>query len=705
MDIMVKTKQMMENVKIKIQAIKNVDQPMTQLKSYIVDAISKMDPIDKDNKRKVTIGIFGKSGHGKSSLLNAVLGEEDLLPPGCSGACTAVVTQVEANLDDSNYKAEIELFSKEEWDNMLQDHFNVLSDKSEHRDDEMFETAKDKITALYGADADKKTLEQLKKDVKFAEISDFLSKPIKTISNSQSSDFANEIACYIQYSASSPGGWYWPLVKSVTIKVPNCRELLEHIVLIDLPGTGDCNTNRNNMWKSTLSKCFSVWIVSDINRAITDKEPWGILKHCIQDLGPAGECESINFICTKTETDINPVTYIRNARLTREQISGSGLDPTAVCILHRNNSTKELVKTKLDSLNPKLMEKFSTDVFTVSSQAFSKQNSNLDHTETEIPRLQEVLKSINKSINQELTRNYVNDAKGVLSLIQFFSPKTNQVDTKVLEDLKNNLTEALKEIDCLFDKCHESLDKCLSEGVANSVKLSAATAQKELINPDNIDNRGFHQTLKALCQNRGYYWSKNWAMILDLNDCLATHMHESLNEEFNDIFPVNNKSEKSLKVHLDRVSIIQRDNTSCRSTVTHHIQNFIITRENKLKASLRRKVMDKKKEMHSSISIVIQEKMSAGYKKAAKAKGKGSLKKMQDILTDTITSLKDDMFNDAKTEFLDLFKTLKLYIKDAFDTELKKSMKPFHYKTGKTTLLDVSIEIEQLERLAEQLSN
>lgn len=71
-----------------------------------------MDQIDKD-KRKATIGIFGKSGNGKSSLLNAVLGKEDLLPPGSSGACTAVVTQVEANLDDSNYKAEIELFSKE----------------------------------------------------------------------------------------------------------------------------------------------------------------------------------------------------------------------------------------------------------------------------------------------------------------------------------------------------------------------------------------------------------------------------------------------------------------------------------------------------------------------------------------------------------------------------------------------------------------
>lgn len=36
MDIMVKTKQMMENVKNKIQAIKNIDHPMTELKSYIV---------------------------------------------------------------------------------------------------------------------------------------------------------------------------------------------------------------------------------------------------------------------------------------------------------------------------------------------------------------------------------------------------------------------------------------------------------------------------------------------------------------------------------------------------------------------------------------------------------------------------------------------------------------------------------------------
>uniref|UniRef100_A0A8C1Y1F3 Dynamin N-terminal domain-containing protein n=1 Tax=Cyprinus carpio TaxID=7962 RepID=A0A8C1Y1F3_CYPCA len=691
MAIMVQTKKIMDGVNAKIQTVKNIDQPMTTLKSYIVDVISKMDQIDKDNRRKATIGIFGQSGHGKSSLINAILGEEDLLPPGSLGACTAVVTQVEANLDDSNYTAEIELYSKEEWDRMLQTLFRVLSDDSEDRDDEMFESAKEKITAVYGQDADKKKIEELKKDKKFAEISNFLSDSEKIISKRERSDFANEVACFIQYSVASPGGWYWPLVKSVKIKIPNCDELLKHIVLLDLPGIGDCNKTREDLWKSKLRECSSVWIVSDINRAITDKDPWGILKHCIQDLGPGGECKNISFICTKTD-DINPGAYMRGSRLTKDEIGNK--DQTAVCILHRNKTTKESVKKKIESLNPgtkKLMEKISTEVFTVSSKAFFQQNLNLEPTETEIPKLQEVLKSINRRINQEMARGYVSDAKGVLSLIQIFSPNTNEemVETKakVHDKLANNLKNALTELDRQFEKMYEDLDMCLSEGVQKSVRLCVATAQKELIAPDDIDNRGFHKTLKALCKNKGHYWSKNWCMILDLNECLATHMQESINEEFNQIFPVNGKTEKSLQKHLDNVSIIQSDNTYCRSSMLYHIQNFIKTRENKLKVLLGRKVINRKKEIYSSISTTIQKKMGIGYKKAAKIKGNNTLKKMQNILSGTIESLKDDMFNDAKTEFLEKFEKLKLEIKNDFESEMKRSMEPFHLHTGKTTLL------------------
>nr|XP_055075137.1 nuclear GTPase SLIP-GC-like [Misgurnus anguillicaudatus] len=300
----------MKRINASIEATEITDRSMVTLKSYIVEAISNMDKICIENRKKTTVGIFGKSGEGKSTLLSAILGKEDLLPTGSAGACTAVLSQVEANLSDSNYIAEIELISQEEWEKELQDLFSVLSDDSEDRDDDMKNCAKEKITALYGEDAHMKTLEELKDHDIYAKIDNLSPNNSITISKCNASKFAGEIACYIQHSELHPGGWYWPLVKSVKIKIPNFHELLENIVLIDLPGTGDCNKIRDDLWRSKLRDCSSVWVVSAIKRATTDKGPWEMLKHCIEELGPGGECKSINFICTMTD-DIDQKEYCR----------------------------------------------------------------------------------------------------------------------------------------------------------------------------------------------------------------------------------------------------------------------------------------------------------------------------------------------------------------------------------------------------------
>lgn len=45
--------------------------------------------------------------------------------------------------------------------------------------------------------------------------------------------------------------WYWPLVKCVTVRVPN-NDLLEHVTLVDLPGNGDRNKSRDEMWKGVI---------------------------------------------------------------------------------------------------------------------------------------------------------------------------------------------------------------------------------------------------------------------------------------------------------------------------------------------------------------------------------------------------------------------------------------------------------------------
>lgn len=46
---------------------------------------------------KITIGIVGSTGAGKSSLINAIIDEENLLSTNCMRASTAVATEIAYN--------------------------------------------------------------------------------------------------------------------------------------------------------------------------------------------------------------------------------------------------------------------------------------------------------------------------------------------------------------------------------------------------------------------------------------------------------------------------------------------------------------------------------------------------------------------------------------------------------------------------------
>jgi hypothetical protein len=59
---------------------------------------------------------------GKSSVINALLDKERLVPTNCIRACTAVVTSISANTSDdpsAKYRAEIQFIEKADWEKEL----------------------------------------------------------------------------------------------------------------------------------------------------------------------------------------------------------------------------------------------------------------------------------------------------------------------------------------------------------------------------------------------------------------------------------------------------------------------------------------------------------------------------------------------------------------------------------------------------------
>lgn len=76
-------------------------------------------------QNRTVVGVVGNTGAGKSSVINAMLDEERLVPTNCMRACTAVVTELSYNHstdERAKYRAEIEFIKPEEWQKEL----NVL---------------------------------------------------------------------------------------------------------------------------------------------------------------------------------------------------------------------------------------------------------------------------------------------------------------------------------------------------------------------------------------------------------------------------------------------------------------------------------------------------------------------------------------------------------------------------------------------------
>ncbi|KAK2893848.1 hypothetical protein Q8A73_016332 [Channa argus] len=416
--------------------MKEIDERLGKQGDTPFNAFLRAKINDLETDKRELVGVFGKTGAGKSSLINAIIREENLLPSGTGSACTSVMIKVEAS---NQYEAHVEFITEEEWKEELWTFDNFLKDSSSQRiyddddddDNDDREEYREKLSAVYGEEWKQKSPEELMDKKYFKEIPEFFIRKKKIVPCESAADLSKKIIKYTRSESEEGSGkilkrCYWPLVKCVTVRVP-CSDLLQHVTLVDLPGNGDCNKSRDTMWKELVTCCSTVWIVTDMNRAVSEKEPWEILKTACSLMGNGGECQKIHFICTKSDlTEVS--TASRSAKEVRE------------LRIKKNKETKDKVWKRFKQLH-KIKEHFSDSclkVFTVSAKEFVEDKCAKPENEAAQCQGKDMLKKMRETIE-----NHVNNSKNVM----FEEAKKVMLDNlgKLMEEIVKTLESTLKE--------------------------------------------------------------------------------------------------------------------------------------------------------------------------------------------------------------------------------------------------------------------
>ncbi|KAK7749363.1 hypothetical protein SLS62_008215 [Diatrype stigma] len=316
--------------------------------------------LQQSKRPQYILGVIGATGHGKSSLINSLLGEAQLVPTNCMRACTAVVTEVSWNPSENPnecYVGHIEFISVDEWRSELDQLFSDLTLSSGELVGETNNKSTDagvawaKIKAVYPR-ITSKNLAETNADtlINDPSITNLLGST-KTIYGATAKTFYKDIRTYVDSkqkpsAADSEDSTHddrdkpnndslqnendvefeddetvngdseyvegrsavkerimelWPLIKVVKIQT-KADVLSTGATIVDLPGVEDSNAARAAIASKYIEKCHGIWIVASIQRAVDDNSAQNLLGRSFkQQMQLDGNLSNISFICSKTD--------------------------------------------------------------------------------------------------------------------------------------------------------------------------------------------------------------------------------------------------------------------------------------------------------------------------------------------------------------------------------------------------------------------
>ncbi|KAI8946002.1 hypothetical protein F4801DRAFT_566054 [Xylaria longipes] len=306
----------------------------TNLLDQLRDALSTYENEDVDSwvksiidlqKRtapaRTVVGVVGNTGAGKSSVINALLDEERLLPTNCLRACTASPTEISFNDSDDPqelYRAEIEFISAEEWVRELQVLFSDLLDRSGQVSREATKTDTDagiayaKVRAVYPQKTRDEIAQANPKNLANEPAVRGILGTTEVLKEETAKQLYLRMQHYVDSKEKSTGPIgqknradspmeYWPLIKVVRI-FTKADALSTGAVIVDLPGVQDSNAARAAVAANYMKSCTGLWIVAPITRAVDDKTAKSLLGDSFKrQLKYDGTYSAVSFICSKTD--------------------------------------------------------------------------------------------------------------------------------------------------------------------------------------------------------------------------------------------------------------------------------------------------------------------------------------------------------------------------------------------------------------------
>ncbi|KAJ3577378.1 hypothetical protein NPX13_g3190 [Xylaria arbuscula] len=269
---------------------------------------------------RTVVGVVGDTGAGKSSVINALLDEERLLPTNCLRACTASPTEISFNYSDEPselYRAEIEFISLEDWDRELQVLFTDLLDGNGQISREATKTdtdagiAYEKVKAVYPQKTREMIAQATPKELANEPGVRAILGTTKKLAKRTAAELYQAMQHYVDSKEKSTGAAkrpkadstmeYWPLIKVVRVYA-KADALSTGAVIVDLPGVQDSNAARAAVAVNYMKSCTGIWVVAPITRAVDNKTAKSLLGDSFKrQLKYDGTYTAVSFICSKTD--------------------------------------------------------------------------------------------------------------------------------------------------------------------------------------------------------------------------------------------------------------------------------------------------------------------------------------------------------------------------------------------------------------------